>query len=79
MVAAIVGPCPPGSSSSRRRTRDRTDAGGSRWGVDEGEAAFLSGGYDKGVVLGGVARAAKKSGSSLSSPLPSPEAGATWD
>jgi hypothetical protein len=41
----------------------------SGWGVDGGDVAFHPGGYDKGVVVKGVARAAKKA--SLSSSLPS--------
>ena len=41
----------------------------SGWGVDDGDAAFLLGGYDKCVVDEGVARAAKKAGSSSLSPL----------
>jgi hypothetical protein len=40
----------------------------SGWGVDDGNVAFLSRGYDKGVVVKGVARAAKKASSSLLSP-----------
>jgi len=45
----------------------------SGWGVDDGNVAFLLGGYYKGVVVKGVARAVKKSGSSsppLSETLP---------
>ena len=37
------------------------------WGIDDGNTAFLSGGYDKGIVVEGVARAAKKASSSSSS------------
>jgi hypothetical protein len=36
-------------------------------GVDNGDAAFLSGGGDKGIVIEGVVRAAKKAGSLSSS------------
>jgi hypothetical protein len=32
-------------------------------GVDDGDAAFLSEGGDKGIVVEGVVRAAKKAGS----------------
>ena len=46
----------------------------SGWGVDDGDAAFLSGGYCKGVVVKAVARAANKSGS-LSSPSELPPGG----
>ena len=39
----------------------------SGWGVDNGDVVLHSGGYDKGVVAEGVARAAKKALSSSSS------------
>ena len=42
----------------------------SGWGVDDSDAAFLLGGYDKGVLVEGVARAMKKAAASSSS-LPS--------
>ena len=51
---------------------DGNDDGGGRRrhrGRWQRHAAFVSGGYDKGVVVEGVARAAKKAGSSSSSPL----------
>ena len=40
----------------------------SGWGVDDGDVAFRLGGYEKGVVVKGVARAAKKASSSSLSP-----------
>ena len=43
----------------------------SGWVVDNGNVAFLSGGYDKGVVIEGVVRAVKKA--ALSSSPPSSE------
>ena len=44
-------------------------------GVDDGDAAFLSGGGDKGIACEGVVRAAKKAGSlSLSPSSESPPA-----
>ena len=36
----------------------------SGWGVDDGNAAFLWGGYDKGVFVEGFTRAVKKAASS---------------
>ncbi len=41
----------------------------SGWGVDDGDAAFLSGGYDKDVLVEGVARAVKKVALLTSPPL----------
>ena len=60
-------------------------------GVDDGNAAFLLGGGNKGIVVEGVVRATKKAGSLSSSPLtespPAPvgvgvsgaKSGATWE